>query len=203
MAGETHNDQPGDGAAIGMDPASVTGILNAAGDTRDGLDQVFSLLYSELKPIARRLLAGSGSQTISPTVLVHEAYAKLIGSESLNVEGRRHFFALCARTMRQVVVDYARGRMSDKRGGGKQKVSLNEEGVIDLGQPESLVAMDEALSWLEEHDPRLVELVQFRVYAGLSLPEIAPLLEVSPRQLQRDWLRARAWLTEALLGTED
>jgi len=203
MAGGLHQGPDFEHAASGMDPASVTGILNSAGNTRDGLDQVFSLLYSELKPIARRLLAGSGSQTISPTVLVHEAYAKLIGSESLNVEGRRHFFALCARTMRQIVVDYARGRMTDKRGGGKQVVSLNEEGVIDLGQPESLVAMDEALSWLEAHDPRLVDLVQFRVYAGLSLPEIAPLLDVTPRQLQRDWLRARAWLTEALLGAGD
>jgi len=183
-----------------LDPAEITTILNSHDGSRAGLDRVFSTVYAELKPIARRMLAGSRHRTLSPTVVVHEAYAKLIGSEALNVAGRKHFFALCARTMRQVVVDYARSRMTEKRGGG-QASSFSEDGTIDLDRPESLVAMDEALGWLEEHDPRLVELIHLRVYVGLSLDEIAPLLEVTTRQLQRDWQRARAWITEALIET--
>jgi len=185
-------------ARLAMDPAAITTILNSSDGSRDGIDRVFSAVYSELKPIAQRMLAGSRYQTLSPTVMVHEAYAKLIGSEALNIEGRRHFFALCARTMRQIVVDYARSRMADKRGGGLATTIFDDQGAIDLGKPESLVAMEDALHWLEDRDPRLVELIHFRVYAGMSLPEISALLEVTPRQLQRDWQRARAWLTEAL-----
>ena len=186
-------------ASAVMDPAAITRVLNGADSSRDSLDRVFSLVYSELKPIARRMLANSRHQTLSPTVIVHEAYAKLIGSESLSIAGRKHFYALCARTMRQIVVDYARSRMAAKRGSGQVMASFDEEGVIDLARPESLVAMDEALRWLEERDPRLGELVHLRVYVGMPLPEIADLMQVTPRQLQRDWQRARAWLTEALL----
>jgi RNA polymerase sigma factor (TIGR02999 family) len=105
--------------------------------------------------------------------------------------------------MRQVVVDYARERLASKRGGGRIQVELTEKGLIDLEQPESLVAMDDALRWLEQHDSRLVELIHLRVYVGLELEMIAPLLEVTPRQLQRDWQRARAWMTEALLHPVD
>ena len=183
--------------------ADITRILNDAASTRDGLDQVFGAVYAELKPVARRLLASSHGGTFSPTVLVHEAYAKLIGGAALNLEGRRHFFALCARTMRQIVVDHARARSADKRGGGRAAVSLDEEGVIDLARPESVLALDEALAWLSERDERLVQLIDLRVYAGLELSEIASLLEVGERQLQRDWQRGRAWLTEALLGNSD
>ena len=186
--------------ALGLDATAITRILNESGDSSAALERVFTLVYAELKPIARRMLAGSRHHTLSPTVMVHEAYAKLIGSETLNIEGRRHFFALCARTMRQIVVDYARSRVTDKRGGGQAMASFDEEGVIDLARPESLVAMDEALRWMEDHDPRLVNLIHLRVYVGMELAEISELLEVTPRQLQRDWLRARAWLSEALLG---
>lgn len=185
--------------AAGLDSASITVILNSANTSRAQLDQAFALVYSELKPVARQLLARSSHQTLNPTAVVHEAYAKLVGSEALNLTGRRHFFALAARTMRQVVVDYARGRLADKRGGDRVQVELTAEGLIDLEQPETLVAMDDALLWLEQHEPRLVELIHLRVYVGLGLDEIAALLEVTPRQLQRDWLRARAWMTEALV----
>ena len=91
--------------------------------------------------------------------------------------------------------------MSAKRTPDQPLASLNNAGVIDFGHPESLVAMGEALQWLEERDPRLVELIHLRIYAGLSLEEIAPLMEVTTRQLQRDWQRGRVWMTEALLNT--
>lgn len=205
MASDAPKEGPGstgDPPATGLDTASITAILNSAANTREGLDEVFATVYLELKPLARRMLAGGPGATLTPTVLVHEAYAKLIGSAHLSVAGRRHFFALCARTMRQIVVDHARSRMSGKRGGGRATVGLTDQGLIDIARPESLVAMDEALQWLEQLDPRLVEVIQFRVFAGLPLPEIAALLDLSTRQLQRDWQRGRAWLAEALLGPD-
>lgn len=194
-------DGSGNGETM-LHPAEITRLLNAADDQHDALDQVFVMVYDELKPIARNLLARSRHQTLSPTVVVHEAYAKLIGTESLSISGRRHFFALCARTMRQIVVDYARSQLADKRGAGARAVELTDEGVIDFDNPESQLAMDQALKWLEARDPRLVELIHLRVYVGLDLAEIGELLEVTPRQLQRDWQRARAWLGEALLQGE-
>ena len=186
-----------------IDPASITAILNSPESSRQQVDQVFSQVYLELKPIARQLLARSHQQTLNPTALVHEAYAKRIGANDLSVSGRRHFFALAARTMRQIIVDHARERMAVKRGGDRIEVELTEEGLLDLARPESLVAMDDALLWLEQHDARLVEFIHLRVFVGLELEEISPLLEVSVRQLQRDWQRARAWMTEALLSGGD
>lgn len=182
----------------------VTAILNAAGSGREGLDQVFGLVYVELKRIALRVLGQAGQSTLNPTALVHEVYAKLIGSERLGIQGRQHFYALCARTMRQIVVDHARTRCAGKRGGGQALAALTEDGAIDVSRPETLVALDIALDRLEQRDPRLVELLHHRVFAGMELAEIAPLFGVTVRQLQRDWQRARIWIADALLeGSDD
>lgn len=189
--------------AVAPDPASVTAILNGASDKREVLDRVFPLVYAELKRIAHRVLSQSNAATLNPTSLVHEVYAKLIGSASLEVGGRQHFYSLCARTMRQIVVDYARGKLADKRGGGQAAVALDEDGAIDMGRPETLVALDMALERLAERDPRLVEILHHRVFAGMELPEIAELYGLTLRQIQRDWQRARIWITEALMGDGD
>jgi RNA polymerase sigma factor (TIGR02999 family) len=185
------------------DQASVTAILNGASDQREVLDRVFPLVYAELKRIAHRVLSQSNAATLNPTSLVHEVYAKLIGSASLEVGGRQHFYSLCARTMRQIVVDYARSKLADKRGGGQAAVALDEDGAIDMGRPETLVALDVALDRLAERDPRLVEILHHRVFAGMELPEIAKLYGLTLRQIQRDWQRARIWITEALVGDAD
>ncbi len=182
---------------------SVTATLNAAGSGREGLDRVFGLVYAELKRIAWRVLAQSGQSTLNPTALVHEVYAKLIGNEHLDLQGRRHFYSLCARTMRQIVVDHARGRCADKRGGGMPMAALTDDGAIDVSRPETLVALDLALDRLERRDPRLVELLHHRVFAGMELAEIAPMFGVTVRQLQRDWQRARIWIADALLEDGD
>ena len=187
-------------AATAEEPTtSVTAALNAAGSRRDGLDQVFGLVYVELKRIALRVLSQSGQSTLNPTALVHEVYAKLIGSEHLGLQGRQHFYSLCARTMRQIVVDHARSRYAGKRGGGMPMAVLAEDGAIDVSQPQTLVALDMALDRLEQRDPRLVELLHYRVFAGMDLAEIAPMFGVTVRQLQRDWQRARIWIADALL----
>ncbi len=177
----------------------LTQILNSADNTQERLSLAFNAVYNELRHLAGYVLKGRGSDaTLNATSLVHETYARLIGSEKLSITGRRHFFSLCARVMRNILTDYARRNMADKRGGGVANVPLTEDGAIDASKPESIAALDEALTWLEERDPRLVELLQLRIYAGLELPEIAPLLDVSVRQLQRDWSRAQVWLSDAL-----
>ncbi|MEZ5464773.1 MAG: ECF-type sigma factor [Lysobacteraceae bacterium] len=183
-------------------PGQVTAILRAAGDglARDQLDRLFGLIYAELRRIAARVLGQGQAPTLNATALVHEAYAKLVGSEALGVEGRQHFLALCARVMRQIVIDHARARLSGKRAG--TAVPLREDGAIDLSRPESLVAMDAALERLESRDPRLVQLLHYRVFAGLELEEIAPLIAVTVRQLQRDWQRARIWLVDEMLDED-
>ncbi len=190
------SDTPG---AESGDVTSVTAILNAAGNERAGVDQVFALVYAELKRIAARVLAQSGQSTLNPTALVHEVYSKLIGNETLGLTGRQHFYALCARTMRQIVVDHARSRFAEKRGGGQAAVALTDDGIIDVSQPETLVALDLALTQLEKRDSRLVELLHYRIFAGMELSEIAPLYGVTLRQMQRDWLRARIWIADAML----
>lgn len=192
---------PFDRAASSTDEPTteVTALLNAAGSNRESLDQVFGLVYAELKRIAARVLSQAAPSTLNPTALVHEVYAKLIGSEQLGLQGRQHFYSLCARTMRQIVIDHARGRCAGKRGGGQPHAVLTDDGAIDVSHPETLVALDVALERLAQRDPRLVELLQYRVFAGLEMIEIAPLLGVTVRQLQRDWQRARIWIADALL----
>lgn len=161
------------------------------------VDAAFSWVYHELKPIAHRMLARAHNGTLCTTGLVHEAYVKLLGTSDF--QDRKHFFALCARAMRQIVIDHSRRRLADKRGAGAVSCSWVEGDALDNTRPETFLAIDIALDELERRDPRLVELLQLRVFAGLDLAEIAPLIGVTVRQLQRDWQRARIWLSQALL----
>lgn len=181
------------------EPESITAILNNTQATsQEALDQVFSSIYAELKQMAQGVLKGSVNNTLNSTALVHEAYAKLVCAEEVTVNGRQHFYALCSRIMRQIVIDHARKKLSMKRGGGQFQVTWQEDLMIDLSRPESLLSLDHALTQLEALDQRLVDLIHYRVFAGLELSEIAPLQGVTIRQLQRDWQRARVWVTEAL-----
>jgi RNA polymerase sigma factor (TIGR02999 family) len=187
------------------DDDSVTRIIAAcAGDDAELLARVFPLVYEELKRIAHRaLLRASGNATLSTTALVNEAYLKLAGHAALGLCGRRHLFALCARAMRQIVVDYARRRQADKRGGDETAWSLSAIDAASAERPETIVALDEALSALTEHDERLVRLIEYRVFGGLDSHEIAELLGITPRSVQREWLRARAWVGRALASDAD
>lgn len=205
MASDRQPENPVDSSSA--EQGQVTAILSAAhgdgGLQREDLDRLFGLIYVELRRIAARTLGPGQGATLNPTALVHEAYAKLIGGNPLDIEGRRHFLALCARVMRQIVIDHARGRCADKRGGGAAALELDENDPLDLSRPESLLALDRALERLETRDPRLVQLLHYRVFAGLELAEIAPLLQVTVRQLQRDWQRARIWLIDEMLDTDE
>lgn len=183
---------------------SVTQLIAACGDDDDGLlGRVFPLVYAELKQIAHRaLLRASGGASLSTTALVNEAYLKLAGHADLALNDRSHLFALCARAMRQIVVDHARRRQADKRGGQQVAMSLTGVEAQAAERPETIVALDEALTLLAERDPRLVRIIEYRVFGGLDTRQIADLLELTPRSIQLDWLRARAWIGQALAFDE-
>lgn len=178
----------------------VTRLIEAgAGDEPMLLARVFPLVYDELRRIAHRaLLRSGGNATLSTTALVSEAYVKLAGHASLSLNDRAHLLALCARAMRQIMVDYARRRQAVKRGDGAAALSLSAVDADSADRPEAVVALDEALNALAERDPRLVRLIEYRVFAGLDSHQTAELLNLTPRSVQREWLRARAWIGHAL-----
>ena len=175
-------------------------MIEACADDDAGLiARVFPLVYAELRQIAHRaLLRSSGNATLSTTALVNETYLKLAGHDALSLQDRSHLFALCARAMRQIVVDHARRRQAEKRGGPQAQLSLSGIDPACQDRPETLVALDEVLTLLGERDPRLLRLIEYRIFAGLDTAQIAELLGLTPRTIQLDWLRARAWVGQAL-----
>ena len=174
---------------------SVTGLLNAIAEgTAEADDELLPLIYQELRAVAKvRLRGHSRGNTLSTTALVHEAYLKLLGSDS-SFSNRRHFYATAALAMRQILVDQARRRLADKRGAGLQEITFDEQLLADAGRSTDVVALDAALEELKALEPRLAEVVHLRFFAGLELSEVAGLMEVSQRTVGRDWQKARAFL---------
>ena len=182
------------------DTTEITEWLDAArGGDRGALDRVLATLYHELHAMARRQLAGQHVQTLDATALVHEAYLKLIGRQTAQFDDRAHFFAYAASAMRSVVVDYARQRMAQKRGGDLHRVTeLPEEVEGGLRLDEETLGLDTALTRLAAVDERLAQVVELRYFAGLSEMEIATLLKRSERSIRRDWQKARMFLLASL-----
>jgi RNA polymerase sigma factor (TIGR02999 family) len=165
--------------------------------------RVFALVYDELRVIAGRQRGGGRpQQTLTTTALVHEAFLKLAHHERLELEDRRHFLCTAARAMRQILVDHARRRSALKRGGGMHHSDLDEDlpAVVPETGHLDLDALDRALDRLAASDARLVQIVEMRFFAGLSLDEMAELLGVSESTLKRDWRKARAFLFRELKG---
>ncbi len=157
--------------------------------------ELFSVLYATLRRMAAAHLRKERAQhTLQPTALVHEAYLRLVAQSAQNWENRAHFLATSARVMRQILIDHARKRLTDKRGGRDNHVSVEESDLPALERPEDFLRLDEALSQLEQLDIRQARIVEMRFFAGLSEEEIANLLGVSVRTVKRDWRIARAWL---------
>ena len=183
----------------------VTGWLLAlrAGD-RDALDQLFPLVYGELRRAAERLLHGERpGHTLQPTALVHEAYLKMCGQVELDLQNRAHFFGVAARAMRQILVDHARRRKAAKRGGGVEPTVLSDEHMgLDIPMDE-LLSLDDALDRLDRLSPRLRQVVEYRFFGGLTEDEVAEVLGVTPRTARRDWAKARAWLHKELYPQEN
>ena len=184
--------------------ADITQWLDAARDgDRAALDRVLGTLYHELHAMARRQLAGQYGQTLDATALVHEAYLKLIGRREVQFDDRAHFFAYAASAMRSVVVDYARQRLAQKRGGDLHRVTeLPEDLEGGLRLDEDMLGLDTALTKLGGVDVKLAQVVELRYFAGLSEQEIAELLKRSERSIRRDWQKARMFLL-ASLGDEN
>jgi RNA polymerase sigma factor (TIGR02999 family) len=178
----------------------VTQLLLAwnSGD-RAALDQLIPLVYDELHRIARRYLhqerAGHILQT---TALVNEAYLRLIDAQKVQWQNRAHFFAIAARLMRRILVDFARERNYQKRGGGEFLIPLDEAPPVSCELNEDVVALDEALHKLAELDERKSRVVELRFFGGLTEEEIAETLKVSPETVRRDWRLAKSWLLRRL-----
>lgn len=180
-------------------PEDVTAILDrlAEGD-REAWSELVPLVYDELRRLARgRLRRQAGPVTLDPTGLVHEVFARLAGDRPGPWSGREHFLAVAATAMRQVLVDHARRRSASKRGGSWQRVSLTA--VYDAGAQETeLVSLDAALEKLATRSERQARVVELRVFAGMSVSEVALVLEVSPRTVDNDWRFAKSWLRREL-----
>jgi RNA polymerase sigma factor (TIGR02999 family) len=185
-----------------MASGSVTGLLLAwrAGDDA-ALARLTPLVHQELQRIARRCLRGERpGYSLPPTALVHEAYVRLVDAQQVNWQNRSHFLAMAAKLMRRVLVDAARSRNRQKRGGGAMQVSLSD-GLLTTEQPYDLMTLDEALDALAAIDPRRSKVVELRFFGGLDVKETAVVLDVSPDTVMRDWKLARAWLRRELQRT--
>jgi RNA polymerase sigma factor (TIGR02999 family) len=181
--------------------SEVTRILSAIdqGDPH-AADQLLPLVYEELRRLAAQKLAQEKpGQTLQATALVHEAYVRLVGADKArHWKSRGHFFAAAAEAMRHLLVDRARRKRSRKRGGDRARVAFDEAKLAAAQEPEEVVAVDEALAGLAAADAQAAELVKLRYFAGLSIPEAAEVLNISPRSADRLWAYARAWLHRAI-----
>jgi RNA polymerase sigma factor (TIGR02999 family) len=167
--------------------------------SRDTLNQFLPLVYDELREIARRQLsARDPGGTLSATALVHEAYLKLADQPGAAWRNRAHFVALAAVVMRHVLVDRARARVAEKRGGDRRQITLDAELVASDDQPDALLQLSDAIERLAVVEPRLARVVDCRFFGGLTDDEIADALEITPRTVQRDWVKARLLLRRAL-----
>jgi RNA polymerase sigma factor (TIGR02999 family) len=207
MPGVVTNPLPRDPVLVNMDPGDVTQILRLAerGDP-NAAEELLPLVYKELRRLAGQKLASeSPGHTLQATALVHEAYLRLVGpaGQQSKWEGRRHFFGAAAEAMRRILVESARRRNSQKRGGGLARESLEAVQVAAPEAPDDLLALDEALKELTAADPAAAELVKLRYFAGLSIPEAAEVLQVSPRTADRLWAYARAWLHQHITRGEN
>lgn len=182
------------------DGTDVTALLHAVGrGDKAALDQVLPIVYDSLRSIAWRQLRGERKEhTLSTTALVNEAYLKLVRIREMRFRDRAHFFAMAARAMRRILVDYAVGRSAQKRGGGREAVGIEEGMLIDDRRLDDVVGLDQALERLEAVDPRLARVVECRVFTGMSVEETGSALDISPATVKRQWQAARAWLGREL-----
>jgi RNA polymerase sigma-70 factor (ECF subfamily) len=182
-------------------PGDITRLLHEhlAGEAA-AFERLVPLVYERLRDIARRQLRRqSGTHTLDTTALVHDAYLQLVDETGVAWQDRSHFYAITARAMRRLVVDHVRQRMALKRGGGQAAVELVEDAVGGgRGEVELVIAVDRALDSLSGFNDRLSRLVECRFFAGMTEEETAEALGISLRTVQRDWIRARAWLRREL-----
>ena len=176
-------------------PGEVTQLLKAMHDgDSTAADQLLPLVYSELHRLAQAYMRRERSDhTLQPTALINEAYLRLIG-EDIDWNSRAHFIGLAAHVMRQVLVDYARQHNAERRAGGLHRVEMHDDLAISPDRLDEVASVDQALTLLAAHNSRQARVVELRYFGGLSVEQIAKVLDVSPRSVKRDWSLARIWL---------
>lgn len=184
-----------------MVSGEITRLLNEArAGNAEALNEVFPFVYDELRLLASNYLSRERvGHTLQATALVHEAYLKLTNQSEFNWQDRSHFFAIAARSMRQILVDHARGRSRSKRGGSSKPIAIDAELVPAMvSDPELTLGIDEALKKLEEMDPRQAKIVELRIFSGLGVPETAEIIGVSEPTVKREWATAKLFLRKEI-----
>jgi RNA polymerase sigma factor (TIGR02999 family) len=178
-------------------------LLDCRAGGAEALDRLFPVVYERLRQIADiHLRGGAAGRTVTPTVLVHEAYLKLIDSARVQWEDRSHFLSLASRAMRQILIDHARRHRADKRGGDLRRVDLDDVQIAVAARADTLVALDEALVRLAAMSPRVAQVVELRFFGGLTEEETARVLGINDRTVRRDWTKARGWLHQELAAQQ-
>jgi RNA polymerase sigma factor (TIGR02999 family) len=178
-------------------------LIKLQGGDETALQQLLPLVYDELRRLARHYLQSErSSHTLQSTALVHEAYLRLVGQESLAVESRAHFFGIAARLMREILVDYARNRGAAKRGANCLTLALDEAVALPQKREVDLIALDDALKDLAALDPRQSQIVDLRFFGGLSIEDTSSVLGISPATVKREWAVARLWLQREMNRSE-
>ena len=184
------------------EPAEITRLLERwRGGDEQALERLLPVVYRQLRVLAyRQFQQENAGHTLQPTELVHEAYLKLVGQDPGRIENRTHFFALAAKAMRQVLVDYARRKAAEKRAGDRQRVTLTDAlgTPAETGRAVDALELDEALGRLGEIRPRAAQVVELRYFGGFTLDQTAEILSVHPKTVSRDWNTARLWLLDRL-----
>jgi len=185
-------------------PKPVTALLIKWQDGDDSaLKKLLPLVYDELRRLARHYLRSERTgHTLQSTALVHEAYLRLVGQDSLRVESRAHFFGIAARLMRQILVDHARERGAAKRGANCLTLALDEAVALPQKREVDLIALDDALNGLAALDPRQSQIVDLRFFGGLSIEDTSCVLGISPATVKREWATARLWLQREISRSE-
>jgi RNA polymerase sigma factor (TIGR02999 family) len=174
-------------------------LLNWRNGDQEALHKLIPLVHHELHRLARHYMRRENpGHTLQTTAVVNEAYCKLVDQKNVRWENRAHFFCIAAKLMRRILVDHARRRHRAKRGGGFQKISFEESGVMTETRIAELISLDDALNRLAAFDPQKSRVVEMKFFGGLSTEEIAEVEQVSPRTIQREWLKAKAWLHHAM-----
>ena len=189
-----------------MDSENVTALLHQIGQgDPDAWSQLLPLVYEELREIARRRIGNDQGATLGSTALVHEAFLRMV-QPAPTFEDRKHFFAVAALAMRQILVDYARRSHAEKRGGGRPDLDLDDLEIGRMDRVEEILFVDQSIDRVRLIDERAARVVELRYFGGFSVEETAEILAIDPRTVKRDWRKARAFLSvlfDEAMGTPD
>jgi RNA polymerase sigma factor (TIGR02999 family) len=187
--------------SLGLLPmaSDATQILQAvAAGNRSDVDKLMQLVYGDLRGLAHMQLRGTPNHSLDPTAVVHEVFIKLIDRENIDWRGRSHFYAICARAMRDILVDYARQKAALKRGGDRQRMPLADDVALSPQRDEDVLALHEALNALGKIDEQRAQIVELRFFGGMTVKEVAEALGIAERTVGKQWATVRLWLRKYL-----